>query len=77
MTVQKLLVALDEINVEIQKSAFDAKGTVNVDKKWLNLFDATIMELIETRRILDFASHEEGSIWGHILGILKAVSSKG
>jgi len=69
--MEELLVELDKINTRIGEEAFNVNGTIKVSEKWLNLFNTTIIELIETKNILDFANQKKQSKWEHILGILK------
>lgn len=75
--MEKSLKKLDKLNTKISKVAFNTDGTLKVDKRLLDLFDVILLELIETKRILDFANQRKPSKWEHILGILKEmVTSK-
>jgi len=68
--MKELLLELDGVNSKI-KSCIDENGNLTVDDKWLMLFDHIIVEIIKSRRVLDFVRDKKEIDWDFVLEAIK------
>ena len=66
------LIKLDDVNEELKKALVLKDGEAYVDEKWLKVFDALIIDIIQTRNVLNFAVGRSVNIdWEFVLDCIQ------
>jgi hypothetical protein len=74
--VREALIKLDNVNKELKAKLRIQGGKADIDAKWLALLDCMLVELIETRAVVDFAlKKEDGIDWAFIRETIKKTQS--
>lgn len=65
------ILKLDDINEELKKALQINGEKASISEKWLTVFDTIIVDIIETRKVVDFARGEKKIDWEFVLEAIK------
>ena len=58
--MRKTLIKLDDVNSELKKALSLKDGKGHVDEKWLYVFDSILKDMLNTRKVIEYAVGKDG-----------------
>ena len=60
--MRETLIKLDDVNRELKEKLSLKDGRGHIDKKWLELFDSLIVDIVKSRVVVEFATKDDSGI---------------
>jgi len=76
MSMKELILELDEVAQKLKDELRHDKNGASVDEKWIRVFDMIILDIIDIRNVIDFATGKKDIDWEFVKKAIKKDLSK-